>query len=174
VGGSYFFTHVLVVLSHFMSVSFLQSAFVVGAVAVAAFAAGAVGAASVAAGGASAANAAGATPASPKPRRLRAKADLARHPDRASTSACTPCKSEALELNTRLCSVVTSSLVPEETAGKARNGMSGSGPFLPFTTAKSFGCNQHESTNAIPYRVKSDLCVKLCRQSCVMRASGPV
>jgi hypothetical protein len=56
-GRSYFFTHVLVVLSHFMSVSFLQSAFVVGAVAVAAFAAGAVGAAGAATGGASAANA---------------------------------------------------------------------------------------------------------------------
>jgi hypothetical protein len=71
VGRSYFFTHVLVVLSHFMSVNFLHSAFVFGAAAASTFGAGGVAGASFVAGGvfvagASSANA-GALTASRRP-----------------------------------------------------------------------------------------------------------
>ena len=55
VGRSYFFTHVLVVLSHFMSVNFLHSAFVFGAAAASTFGAGGVAGASFVAGGVGAA-----------------------------------------------------------------------------------------------------------------------
>src|ERR1700730_2078795 len=71
VGRSYFFTHVFVVLSHFISVSFLQSALVFGAAAASTFGAGGVAGASFVAGGADVAGAsaanAGAVTANSRP-----------------------------------------------------------------------------------------------------------